>query len=107
MYEMEGPFRPGRASEPMTRRPVRCLANHRASGTRGGTGSPALPAVPGSPLGLARFGGESSSTASQAYRTRSFASKYKILLFIHSACHAYPPRDAAELELSTASYTGR
>jgi hypothetical protein len=33
-YEMEGPFRPGRASEPMTRRPVRCLANHRASGTR-------------------------------------------------------------------------
>jgi hypothetical protein len=56
MYEMEGPRAPrGRASEPMTRLPVRRPA---ATGYRASleiAGLPALSAFPGSPLGLARL----------------------------------------------------
>ncbi len=55
MYEMEGPHAPPeRASEPMTRLPVRCSA---ATGYRTPleiAGLPAPPAFPESPLGLAR-----------------------------------------------------
>ena len=47
MYEMEGPFAPpGRASEPMTRRPVRCPAATGYQAPQEFAGRPAPPRVP-------------------------------------------------------------
>lgn len=74
MYEMEGPCRLRRASEPMTRRPVRRLAGHRIWYPPEGAGRPASSGVPRvAPGTWPVFGGDQCSTASTGASTRPLA----------------------------------
>ncbi len=74
MYEMEGPCRRRRASEPMTRRPVRRLADHRILVPARGRRLPSSSGVPRvAPGTWPVFGGDKCSTATTGASTRPLA----------------------------------